>query len=259
MVLIHGNAGYLQDFQFGTLDLIAQHYQVVAFDLPGHGLSQMPKKALGTIEEVASILHDAVIALGLKDPILVGHSWGGSVALAYALHYPHDVSGLVLLAPAAYPDHRREMQLEGLLNTPLLGDALISIVKPFIGRKLLKHSLKEAFYPDKVPEEYLDAATSVWLGRKQIKACIKNDQALELSLSRQRRLYENIHTPVIIVTGDSDRMLSAEGNAIRLHKAITQSKLVIIPHTGHQIPQTHPEVVLRAIQMTEPTSNIAAN
>ena len=48
----------------------------------------------------------SLTALGIEDPILVGHSWGGAIALAYALLYPDDVSALVLLAPAAYRNRR---------------------------------------------------------------------------------------------------------------------------------------------------------
>jgi len=252
VVLIHGNAGDLHDFDLGALNLIARHHHIIAFDLPGHGSSTMPKKAQGTIEEAASILHDALVGMGIKTPILVGHSWGTAVALSYMVHYPQDVSGLVLLAPVAYPDHRREMQLEGLLSLPVIGDAMILLAKPLVGRRLIERSLKRAFFPDKVPEEYLRAAVRRWLGRRQIRVCIQNDRVLERSLARQSVAYAKIRAPVIIVTGDSDLMVSPAENAFVLHRAIPGSELVVVSHAGHQIPQTHPEVVLQAVQMVRP-------
>jgi pimeloyl-ACP methyl ester carboxylesterase len=51
------------------------------------------------------------------------------------------------------------------------------------------------------------------------------------------------------VTGDSDLTVSPEQNAFSLHKVIAKSELVVIPHAGHQIPETHPEAVLRAVGM----------
>lgn len=258
VVLIHGNAGDLHDFEFGTLDLLTRNYHVLAFDLPGHGLSKMPGHAKGTIQEQAMILHQALTALGIKDPILVGHSWGGAIALAYALLYPHDISALVLLAPAAYSDHRHDAPLGLLLRLPVLSDVSIALLKPILGRRLLKKSLKEAFSPDPVPDEYLKSAATVWLDRKRLKAFIKDDTMVDSSLQKLSPQYQKIHAPVIIVTGDSDLAVSPQQNAFNLHKAIAKSELVVIPHAGHQIPETHPDAVLRAVDMAAFDSPIPA-
>jgi pimeloyl-ACP methyl ester carboxylesterase len=247
VVMIHGNAGDLQDFEFGTLDLVARNYRTLAFDLPGHGLSKMPRKAKGTVQEQAMILHQALTALAIKDPILVGHSWGGAVALAYAVLYPHEISALVLLAPAAYSDHRHDAPASFLLRIPLLSDFCLAVLKPIGGRRLIKNGLKNAFAPDPVPAAYFEAVAPVWLGRQQMKAFIKNDIMVDESLQKLSPLYPNIHAPVIIVTGDSDLMVSPEQNAFSLHKAIARSEIIVIPKAGHEIPQTHPEAVLRAI------------
>jgi pimeloyl-ACP methyl ester carboxylesterase len=51
------------------------------------------------------------------------------------------------------------------------------------------------------------------------------------------------------VTGDSDLLLKPEEQAERLHQTIRDSKLIRLPQTGHQIPQTHPESVIEAIGM----------
>lgn len=250
VVMIHGNAGDLHDFEFGTLGLLEQSYHVIAFDLPGHGLSKMARHAKGTIQEQAVILHQALTALGIKDPILVGHSWGGAIALAYALLYPHDISALVLLAPAAYPDHREDAPAELLLRRlPLFSDFCIALFKPILGCKLLKHSLKTAFSPDPLPDVYWKYAAAVWLERRHLKAFIKNDVMVDSSLRKLRPQYQKINAPVIIVTGDSDLSVSPQENAFNLHKVIASSELVVIPHAGHEIPEVHPEVVLRAVNM----------
>jgi pimeloyl-ACP methyl ester carboxylesterase len=247
VVMIHGNAGGAQDFDFGTRDLLAHNYRVIAFDLPGHGLSKMPGSAKGTIQEQAVIVHQALTAMGVADPVLVGHSWGGAVALAYAILFPHETSALVLLAPAAYSDHRHDAPL--LLRIPVLSDVCLALLKPTLGRKLLKQGLEEAFAPDPVPDEYFQAVASDWLDRKHLKAFIKHDLMLESSLNELSPDYQRIRERVIIVTGDSDRAVSPQQNAFNLHKAIANSQLVVIPRAGHQIPEQHPEAVLRAVNM----------
>jgi pimeloyl-ACP methyl ester carboxylesterase len=248
VVMIHGNAGDLHDFEFGTLDLLARNYRVIAFDLPGHGLSKMPGNAKGTIHEQALVLHQAISALGIKDPILVGHSWGGGIALAYALLYPHEISALVLLAPAAYSDNHHDAPLGLLLRIPVVSDVGIILLKPILGRRLLKKSLKEAFSPDPVPDAYFQSAAKVWLGRSNLKAFIKEDLMVDSSLQKLSPQYSKIQAPVIIVTGDSDLAVSPE-QALTLHTAVAKSELVVIPHAGHQIPEVHPEAVRRAVDM----------
>jgi pimeloyl-ACP methyl ester carboxylesterase len=247
VVLIHGNAGDVQDFDFGTLDLLAHNFHVIAFDLPGHGLSKMPDNAKGTIQEQAVTLHQALTALGIKAPILVGHSWGGAIALAYALFYPHDISALVLLAPVAYSGNPHDVPVGFLLRMPLLSDICLALFKPILGRRLLKKSLKEAFAPDPVPEEYLKTVAAVWLDRKHLKAFIKNDATIDSSLQELSPRYHKIHVRVIIVIGDSDQAVSPQQNAYDLHRVIANSELLVIPRAGHQIPQKHPEAILRAV------------
>lgn len=255
VILIHGNAGSLQDFEFGTLALLANNYRTIAFDLPGHGSSERSKKAKTTIEDQASILHRALAGLGIREPVvLVGHSWGGAVALAYALHYPNDVAGLVLLAPAAYPDHSSQPRIAGLLDVPLLGDLCLAVIKPIVSLRILKRELKVAFYPDRVPDDYWKTAKTEWLGSKQIRAFIHDDQELNQSLHELSSSYRNLHMPIVIVTGDSDRMVSPKENAYLLHEAVPESELIVLYHAGHQIPEIHPEAVLQALQTIVPNA-----
>jgi pimeloyl-ACP methyl ester carboxylesterase len=127
-----------------------------------------------------------------------------------------------------------------------------------LGRRFLKQGLKEAFSPDPVPNEYLKAVAAVWLDREHLKAFIKDDTMVDSSLQKLSPQYQKIHTPVIIVTGDSDLAVSPQQNAFNLHKTIANSELVVIPHAGHQIPETHPEAVLRAVDMAAFDSPITA-
>lgn len=259
VVMIHGNAGDLKDFAFAALPLLVRNYRVLAFDLPGHGLSRMPGDANGTIEEQAVILHQALTFLRVSNPILVGHSWGGAIALAYAMLYPHETSALVLLAPAAYADHRHDVPLGFLLRVPLLSDLCLAVFKPILGRKLLKSGLKEAFSPDPVPREYFKAVAPVWLDRKHLKAFIKHDATVDSSLQALSPGYSKIAVRVIIVTGDSDRAVSVQQNAFDLHQAIASSELIVIPHAGHQIPAVHPEAVRQAVDLAASDSHEIAD
>ena len=103
VVMIHGNAGSIEDFEFGTIAMLSSNYHVMAVERPGHGKSGRPNGKTD-VEYQARLLHQVLSSLGVARPVLVGHSWGSALALSYALQYPTEVSALILVAPAAYPD-----------------------------------------------------------------------------------------------------------------------------------------------------------
>src|ERR1700760_3673221 len=97
LVFLHGAGGLQANDPF--LARLVSKYHVYAPLLPGYGDSE----ECGEIRDMLDFtLHswDVVDALGLKDPILVGHSMGGMIAAEMAAIAPHDVSRLGLIAPA---------------------------------------------------------------------------------------------------------------------------------------------------------------
>ena len=82
VLMIHGNAGSVEDFEFKALPLLTAAYRVVAVDRPGHGSSDRPAGKTATLEFQAELLHQTISSLGIVQPIVVGHSWGASLALA---------------------------------------------------------------------------------------------------------------------------------------------------------------------------------
>jgi len=248
VVLIHGNAGSVEDFEGRTLSLLSTHYRVLAIDRPGHGRSDRPARN-ASVEFQADLLHHTLSILGISDPILVGHSWGAALALAYALRYPSDVSAMVLLAPAAYPDDSGDGLLRTATRVPLIGDLTLLLGKVLIGRHMLKAALRRAFSPQPVSERYFKIANSRWLDRKHLKAYVEDEASLNDSLKRMSKRYSEISVPVIIVTGDKDKIVSPELNAIALHKVLPLSELIEMKDKGHEIPQTDPETIDVAVNM----------
>lgn len=93
IVLLHGwgqNIEMMEPIGNNFVD-----YDVIIFDLPGFGKSNEPK-TVWTIKDYASCIHSCLEALKVKNPIIIGHSFGGKIALMYASMY--DTKKLVLLA-----------------------------------------------------------------------------------------------------------------------------------------------------------------
>ena len=83
IVLIHGAMLDHDDWTMAA-DAAALPGRLIAVDRPGHGMSRRPRFE-GSLERQARQLHDGLKALGVQRPILVGHSLGGGVALAYGV------------------------------------------------------------------------------------------------------------------------------------------------------------------------------
>jgi len=96
-LLIHGLASGLRIWDFVAAELVRlTGGTVVAFDQRGHGLSDKPDMGYDNAQIVADDFQLAT-ALKLENPIVVGHSWGATIALAYAATHPGLVKGLVLV------------------------------------------------------------------------------------------------------------------------------------------------------------------
>jgi pimeloyl-ACP methyl ester carboxylesterase len=254
VVLIHGNPGSGQDWTrvFGPL---AARNKAIAFDRPGHGQSERPRHGDATVEVQAGLLHDALKQLHIERPIVVGHSWGGALALVYAISYPKEVAGVVLVAPAVYESHDGP-SLTDLPAVPVIGDAANFVLTPLFGKSVVRGELKKAFSPDPVPKNYLRTVLSEWTKPDKVKSYSVDEGLLNDSLKKFSPSYAEIDVPVSILAGDSDLIVSEKENAERLHQTLPKSHLVVLSKTGHQIPFTRSQAVIDEIERVQRLSRV---
>lgn len=246
VVLLHGSDGFLQDFA-PTLDLLAQTCDVIAFDRPGHGYSDaLADEALTSLVQ-ARLIRGALCQLGVTRPVLVGHSWSGSLLMVYGLDYPDEVAGLVMLGGWVYAS-QRPYPLLNLPQIPLLGDFLLATLLTLVKGALIRWNLRQAFFPDTVPEIYARQAQAMWQRWPwQTRVFAQENTADRAVLQALQPRYASLTVPLILLTGDSDRVVKPEEHAFRLHAKIPGSEQIIVPQTGHEIPQTRPEAVRQAV------------
>ncbi len=248
VVFIHGNDGLLQDFKVALLPAAARYYQALAFVRPGHGYSQRESNRIVTADVQARLIHDALGKLGVVGPVIVGHSWGGAVALAYALNFPDDISGVVLLSAVAFKTPATAGSAQDIADLiPVVGDLLIS---SFIvaQRPWVELNVSDEFSPDCAPRDYVDTYTSLVMRPGQVKAYAQDDLTLNDTLVRMSSHYKEIACPVAIVTGGADQVVPPDLHSYPLSRAIPGSSLTIIPGAGHPIELTQVEPIMNAIQ-----------
>jgi pimeloyl-ACP methyl ester carboxylesterase len=251
VVLIHGNVVTAEDFDLsGVLDLAAERgHRVVAFDRPGFGYSDRPRRAAWTPAAQADLLRQTFARLGIERPIVLGHSWGALVALALALNHPDAVRGLVVLSGYYYPTLRIDVPLVSLAAIPLIGDVLRYTVSPLVGTAMLPLNFKLMFGPAPVPDRFKRGfPRGLPVRPSQLRAEAQESASMVPAVAAMQDRYRELRMPVVIMAGAKDRVVDVGRHAMRLHEDIPQSSLRLSPGVGHMLHYAVPEKVADAIE-----------
>jgi pimeloyl-ACP methyl ester carboxylesterase len=115
--LLHGNGTLIQDLTIsGLVDAAAQTFRVFCFDRPGFGYSKRNKTGGHTPEAQADVLLKALHMLGVKEPIIMAHSWATLIALAMASDRRNGVKGVVLICGYYFPTWRFDAMIAGFAS-----------------------------------------------------------------------------------------------------------------------------------------------
>jgi pimeloyl-ACP methyl ester carboxylesterase len=248
LVLLHGNGSMIQDFESsGLIDLAAKNYRVIVFDRPGFGHSDRPRNVVWTPAAQAELINSALHRLGVSHAIVLGHSWGASVAVALALKYPTLVQGLVLASGYYYPTLRPDVVALSAPAVPLVGDILGHTLSPIVSRVMWPLLMAKIFGPRSVPKKFEGFPKEMALRPSQIRASAAESALMIPDAFHYRDEYTNLKMPVVIVAGDEDRLVDIDAQSTRLHRDVPQSRFHRVPGTGHMIHQTATGVVMSAI------------
>ncbi|HEX7967651.1 MAG TPA: alpha/beta hydrolase [Stellaceae bacterium] len=260
LVLLHGMGSLLQDFTTSVFDDLARDYRAIALDRPGYGYSERPRRMFWTPGRQARLIHMALTRLGAERPIVLGHSWGVLVALAYALRYPNQTAAIVLLGGYAFPERRPDLAVMGIFRVPLLGTLLRDTIAPFAMRLAMRRVLRDAaFAPNPIPQRFTrEFPLELSYRPTQIRALAEEALMLRPAAAALSRRYRDVAVPVIILAGESDRLLDARHHAIRLHRAIRYSATRIVPQTGHMIHHAAPTRVCEAVAVARDEAEAAS-
>ncbi|MDA9479660.1 alpha/beta hydrolase [Bradyrhizobium sp. CCBAU 65884] len=249
VVLLHGNGSMVQDFESsGLVDLTAKEFRVIAFDRPGFGHSDRPRGRLWTPDAQADLIARALAKLGIAKAIVLGHSWGASVAAAMGIKHPALVRALVLASGYYYPSLRPDAVASLAPALPLVGDIISHTVLPLVVRAIWPMVLRKAFGPQPVPENFSAFPKEMALRPSQLRASAEEAAMMVPDAFTMRGQYADLKMPVVIVAGDQDQMIDIEAQSARLHSAVPHSSLHRIRENGHMIQQTATDRVMSAIR-----------
>jgi len=226
----------------GILHELSSHATTVAYDRAGYGWSHR-NKGQATSNEIVENLRILLKRLGLEPPyILVGHSFGGLNMRLYALLYPEEVTGLVLIDPTnefrflpQYINEERRRQHKQTLSQYKLGHlfSLLGAAR-LINRPVWSRAMPRNYIGLGYRAQSFEALYKEYLNIT--KSCqAVNDKRIEKDL------------PIVLLTaGQMGENWKEDQN--KMKKLFAKSKHIVVEDSSHHIHHERPEIVIHAIK-----------
>ena len=254
LILIHGASGNLRDFTFDFVDRVRGRYRVIAFDRPGMGYTDRASPAYsgafssGTESpaEQADMLWQAAAQLGVTNPIVLGHSYGGSVAMAWGLDHP--AAALVVVAGATMPWPGDLGLSYTVLGSSIGGAVVPPFVTAFAGEDRVRQVVAGIFAPNPVPEGYVQhVGPGLTLRRASLRANARQVDSLRPHVVAMSKRYPSITIPVELVHGTADTTVPLDVHSRPLDALLPDSNLTVLPGIGHMPHHAAPQAVVAAV------------
>lgn len=250
VLMIHGASANAREYSYTLAPRLSATHRVFMADRPGHGYSGRPDDA-ETLGVQAAQMAGALEQLAPgEQAVIVGHSFGGAVALRLALDHPEKVKGLVLLAPVSHDwGGGGEAWYNQYAGAPVIGP-LFSQLVPIVGPAQVKGGVNGVFSPKPAPEGYYENSAIALLFRPpEFRANAKDVNALREEMAAQQGRYPQIKVPVVVFSGAQDTVISPPLHVGKLKHQIEGLELVRLPDGGHMPHHAYGEEAAEAIRL----------
>ncbi len=234
ILFIHGLAGQMRNFTHSLLERFKNDYRVVILDRPGSGYSTRPPHASATISAQAATISRFAEALGLKQPLVVGHSLGGAIALALAMNHPEQVSGLALIAPVT--DKVPAVFVGLAIASPLVRLLVAWTVAVPLSMKNRDAALGSLFGPQPVTRDFATKGGGLlFLRPKNFIGASCDLVAPGEDLDAMQERYAGLKIPVGVLYGTDDGILETTAHCEALASKLPGADFELIEGGGHMI------------------------
>lgn len=235
VIIIHGGAGLPHEYFHPVLSNLSPYAKVVYFDRRADMLSTSSSQRMASLEEMTDDIEALRQSLGVNRVTLFGHSFGGAIALNYALAHPDNVKRLILVSASAVIENPYEAE-KRILKT--LTPAEMSIYSSNEGGKgsagpcdrvrrrygvLYRH-----YFHKLIPYEFDRGVYTAYFDAVAKKLALAGE---DKGLDVEAQLSE-IRVPVLVIAGKHDLVTPLDQSA-ELANGLPQSKLVVMEHSAH--------------------------
>jgi len=247
LLLIHGFGASTFTWRHVAPELAKTH-RVIAVDLKGFGQSDKPFDGRYSVFDQAELLAQLIEDKDLRNLTLVGHSFGGGIALLLALEANRRLEGrisrLVLLDTIAYPQHIPVFFR--LLDVPLVSQLGVRMVPPSVQTRV---ALRIAYLDDSKidPEEVEIYAAPLKTAAGKHAIIHSARQIMPDGIAELLERYKTIELPTLILWCDHDRIVPLEVG-LKLRRTLPNSTLRLVEDCGHMPQEEQPELTLELIK-----------
>jgi pimeloyl-ACP methyl ester carboxylesterase len=243
VLLIHGSPGLLEDFAPIT-EALRGSFRLTSYDRPGHGLSA--DSGHYDLRHNAQVARALIDKLKLERVIVVGHSYGGSTALALAGLKPQQVSAYVVLDSAVYQPIRPAPALYTLLAVPTLGTGLARLLPTSAAGRRIREGITAGFASRQPPAGFVALRTRLWTQPKVTHTLARELSEYAAMLRAQSPQYPAIDAPLYVVMQRDDAARRETGQ--RLVREVKGAELTLAERTGHYVQIERADLVLDVIR-----------
>lgn len=246
VVLIHGLPGTEEDWEAVT-PLLAGH-RTIGIDRPGFGYSTGGYVPFDRqLEAIDALLRK----LRVVRPILVGHSYGGTISLGFAERYPSEVRGLVLVDAAAAGQHlgafaSAQAHLVQFMQLPIIRQVANATFGQLLVTASVNRTENEAFHPQAVIAAHHHRVLAINMTHGNLEAYAGEELAANGVIAQLDKRLGAIAVPAVVIQGDGDELVHPI-HGRELAARLPNSRLVMV-HGGHMQPYDHPAAVAVAVK-----------
>ena len=248
ILFIHGAPGSIEDW-LPVTDGLAAKYRLTFYDRPGYGYSDALKGGYNQIRQ-ADVAFALIEMLNLANPVVVGHSFGGSIALAMAVRRPKQIKVFISVGARAYPKAKSPVIFH-LLKAPIIGKLILAIQRSALGQNMLRSAIHKMFHPNEssIPPDFIETRVSQWLSNGNMISLAHEDTNSSSVLREISQHYHEIEQHFVVVHGSEDHSIPVE-DAMNLYSDLKDAQLIILPNTGHMVQFIRTDELARIISET---------
>lgn len=234
LLLIHGGWGSATGHWEPVLSPLAESFEVIAPDLPGFGDER--GASVRSVDDYADWLVALLDALGVRTAACVGNSFGASVAWSLACRHPDRCDALVLVNGFPMPRTPRILRMLGRLAP----------ARALLGRFVRS----SAFRPEALSAAFFDAVNVP----ESLRRMVAEAQPRSLDVMVDAFVLGGStsappRAPTLVLWGADDRLRQSRvGTAVKLHRSIPGSALVLIARAGHLPQRERPDAFVAALR-----------